>query len=762
MSGPQGTPGPPASPDRNAQSRGKDQGPLRPDTSQDDQNQKEQDQQGTPEQQVAPEPDKPQNARAARRELVDHMPEFIAGIAPTFGGSRIQGDQHGIAGGVYHGRVHLGDIHEVHHHGSPTGHAYASGAIPPDTLHRIAGAFADGPVFAAALERLREEKVLVLSGPHSSGRRAAATMLLLRLGAPVIRALEPEISPAALRGQLDEGAGHLVCDLTTSRDRPFTRVQLLALREQLSGQHGGHLVITTGPAAQLADVEPMYWEPPSAAEALRAHLSPLIGEENAGRLMESEPARDFLDGGHRIGETGAFAKALADHHRGAVPRSALAGFGRATVEKQIRAWFDDPKLPLREKGFLLSLAVFDQAPYPLAAELADPLFVRLQKSDGPHEPPSVPVFGASPADRLRQVRAEAYEGEESTEWGPVPQTMARYENPLTAPALLTEAWVRQPSTRPALTGWVRELAMDARPLVRTRAAAATAALAHADLSSAIALLVAPWAVSNSFASRLVAANSLVLTDLLGVSAVPRILDQWCADVRSDGLRWTGIRAWALLAGLRPELGPDALTALVRRARQADCGAQERQSLADSAALLLTSGDTAAMVHELAVLLDDKEPAVQELALDAFLNACDELGTAGAEAGVLDWYVDEYAEWCAQRRADSARTAADPPVLRDVTTLWNAALGNRDRTKDALTALRQWVYEAERHPAVEAALASLLPALLSTDVGRRRIGHLLRTMPGEDGGPPPPVAERLRQAPAFRSPSGPLSNGRSPR
>ncbi|MFJ2738981.1 hypothetical protein ACIO3O_04885 [Streptomyces sp. NPDC087440] len=757
---PQGAPEPAATPDRargarprGGQGRGKDS--VRPDDPRESKG--EQDRQDGQEQQSPAEPAEAQDARAARRELVDHLPEFIAGTGPTFGGSRVRGDQHGIAGGAFHGKVHMGDV--VHHHSAPTGPVYASGTIPPEALDRMAGAFAEGPVFAAALKRLREEKVLVLSGPHSSGRKAAATVLLHRLGHSSVRALDSGASPAALLGRLTEGAGHLVCDLPTSRTRPFTHVQLLSLQEELKA-HGGHLVITTGPAASLVDVKPTAWEPPSAAEALRAQLRPLVGEEAAGRLSVDEEAAEFLDGGHRIGEAEAFADLLVRYHRAEVSRSALAAFGRSTVEKQIRTWFGDTELPLREKGFLLSLAVFDRAPYPLAAELADPLFVGLKRIAEPDEPPDLPVFGPSPTDRLRQVRAQAYEGEESTAWGPVPQTMARYENPLTAPALLTEAWVRQPSTRPALTDWIQRLAEDERPLVRTRAAAATAALAHADLSSAMALLIEPWAGSAAYGDRLVAANTLVLSELLGVAAVRHIMNQWCADTRSDGLRWTGIRAWALLAGLRPELGPDALTALVRRARQEHCGEQEQKHLAASAALLLTSsGDTAAMVRELAVLLDAKEPAVRKLALDAFLKACDELGAAEAEASVLDWYTDTYAQWRTTSPAPDG-----PAVLPDMAALWNGVLDDRAHGRRALDALHQWVYEADRSPAAETALASLLPALTRTPLGGHRIDHLLRTMPGEDGGPPPPVADRLRRTPGFRAPPtsvpAPLRHGRS--
>ncbi len=687
----------------------------------------EENQQSAPEQQdsAAP-PEQPQNARAARRELVDHTPGFILGRSPSFGGALVGGEQSGIAGGTFHGAVSFRT--QIHHHTSPDGPRHASGAVPAERLAALSATYQESPCFAPALQRLREERVLILTGAHATGRRAAATMLLHRLGTRSVRALDPGSSPLALGERLTEDTGHLACDLAISRSRPFTDAQLLALREKLT-ECGSHLVITTSPSALLhQDISPLPWEPPPLADTLRAHLRHLTDEETAGTLMAQEPVRDFLDGARLIGEAAAFAPLVVGHHRGTVPASALTEFGRATVEEQVRAWFGGSELSLRDKSFLLSLAVFDDAPYPLAGEFADPLYVRLQQTEDPGTHPRVQVFGPSPSERLEQARGLVYEGEEATEWGPVPQAMARYANELTAPVLLTEAWTRQPSTRPALVEWVRRLADDGRALVRTRAAAASAALAHADLSSCVGLLITPWADSTSYARRLTAANSLVLTDLLGVSAVRHLLDQWCADLDRPGRRWTGIRAWALLAGLRPELAPRALAAVVGRARDPECEEDELQELADSAALLLTAGRASSMVHELAGLLGDGSSAVRALAAEAFLKACASLGTADAEASLLDRY------------AQQGRTS--PQATRDLAALWNGTLEDADRTGEALTALRAWVLQADRQPSAETALRTLLPALTAADRGRHRVTHLLRTMPGVDGGPPPEVADRL--------------------
>ncbi|MFE0176259.1 hypothetical protein ACFWZ2_28455 [Streptomyces sp. NPDC059002] len=92
-------------------------------------------------------PDEPQEAHAARRELIEHAPEF------TLGGKA-----------------------ERHHHG-PAGPRHASGEIPRAELDGLAAVFAESDTFGPALERLSHERAVILTGAHSTGRRGAALML---------------------------------------------------------------------------------------------------------------------------------------------------------------------------------------------------------------------------------------------------------------------------------------------------------------------------------------------------------------------------------------------------------------------------------------------------------------------------------------------------------------------------------------------------------------------------------------------------------
>lgn len=684
------------------------------------------------------EQERTQEARAAQRELFAHTPGFILGSAASFGGSLVGGAQHGVSGGEVAGDVFMGGKTEIHHHGSAASATYASGEIPRARLDALAAVFVEGPAFASALARLREERVLVLAGAHATGRYAAARMLLHRLGVPAVHALSPETGPATLSAALTSPGGHVLRDLPLSRNRPLRDTHLYAARDQL-GKVDGYLVVTVENSPFLLGATASVWQPPDAVDVVRAYVTAqrkrtgqrghavdgVNGVDGVNDLLALAPVRDFLARGHhQPAEAAEFAKELAGYDGGAEATARLAEFGQAAVEQQCREWLSDPESTLRDKAFLVSLAVFDRAPYVLAAELADKLFVHFQRLQHPERPPEIPVFGLSAETRLARARAEGEVRDEATEWGWVPQFTAFFRKENTPRALLTEVWTGHPSARPALIAWLKELARDGRPVVRTRAAAATAMLALADLPSAVALLIDGWAVSKSFGPRVTAANTLTLAQLLDVPVVLRLLTQWCTDSHS-ARRWTAIRAFGLLTPLRPDLVAPALSALATRARADNSSPAEAANLIESTALLLSVGiRRGEMLSELVRLLHHDTAAVRALALGAFVRACD-----NAEEGALvEWYADT-----GMYEADSAR---------DLATLWRTALGDRAHTRGALNALHTWVYVAERRADAAQALELLLPALVVTADDHKRLSHALRTLRGQDGGPRPPLADRL--------------------
>ncbi|MFF4904270.1 hypothetical protein ACFY2T_05380 [Streptomyces sp. NPDC001260] len=686
--------------------------------------------------------DQPQNAWSARQDLFGHAPRSMSiGAQARFGGGRVRGDQNNVTGNQVSGDVIMGTktVYQLSVPGF-SAPGSASGEVPASTLERLAESFvADEEVVAELLERLRRDHVLILSGPRFTGRRTAALMLLHRLGVSSVRTLDRDTAPSSLADRVavtdtdqDPAHGYVLCDLATRRDHPLREPHLLAARDRL-GEHG-YLIVTVGLTAVLEDVPfAAAWHPPAAAEVLAAHLRTRTDAETAAKLLQLPDVTEFLDRSHQLREVVDFSRLLADYAAGEAGADTVAQFSLASLERQVQEWFeeDEASIHLRDKAFLVALAAFDGGPYALTAEVSDLLYRFLQETWNRSLVPEVPVFGTHIGKRLQLARAERFEEDEHTEWGPVPQQKARFLDERASLVLLREVWTGHPSARPALIGWLRRLADDGRPLVRTRAASTVAILARTDLPSAMALVIEPWGTSRLFRHRLVAVNALTLAHLVGTPHVPRILDGWC-EGDDPRLRWVAVRAYGLIGPERPQQALAALRKAVRRLYEDepdDLDGEMARELAEAVELLLLSAAGDEVLAELCEHLDD-DRAVHDLALGGFVNACGRTQDDERYGNplVLDWY--------ARTAQEGGERAHGIPVL------WRAALADPRFTRPALEVLGEWVLTADRSPAVEWALAALLPRLVTTAAEHDRLSHLLRTMPGEDGNPPPDVAARL--------------------
>ncbi|KOU32395.1 hypothetical protein ADK52_01460 [Streptomyces sp. WM6372] len=671
----------------------------------------------TPAEPAAAEEAQPQSAYDARRDLLRDIPDAMRG---GVGGGVFGGVNQGISGGTFHGGVTV-------NHVTVGGPAHTSGEVPRAEVARLARVFTeDGSNFGDLLEQLRKQRVLVLTGPRSTGRRTAALLLLRHLGTPSIRSLDRSTSPEDLAERLaaGEARGYVLCDPITTRNQPLRDTHLLAARDKLGDD--GFLVITAGPHTHLEGVSGRAWRPPGAAAVLRSSLRAQVDDEGElQRLLALPAVTDFLAGHHQLREAARFADVLGRHSRHGSDASEIEAFSQGALEQQIQEWFEDADgtLHLREKAFLVALAAFHKGPYALTAELSDLLFGLLQRTEDPALPPAVPVFGTNPAKRLQLARAIRYPKEEQTEWGPVTQSMAAFEDDRLAAVLLREVWTGHPSARPALVGWLRLLAADGRSFVRTRAASTVAVLALHDLPSAMALVIEEWARSDRPWLRIGAVNALALAHVIGTPNIPRIIDRWCADEDAHArLRWAAIRVHGLIGEERPVETVEALRVAVRRDGN---DAAMLIELAQSVELLLLSDARDEVLAEVLRTRDDDRAAV-DLAIDGFLRACrhTEDDESYGRPLVLAWYA----------RAATER----PPSARGIAELWRAAL-DRLQNQDALDLLHDWVVAADHDHDTEWALAALLPALVTGANERDRLLHLLRF---GGHGAVPAAAERL--------------------
>jgi hypothetical protein len=719
--------------------------------------------------------DETEHAWDSRRDLYRHSPAIMLGHSARIGGSLVGGDQHGVSGGHVTGDVILGGSKVEYHLGGDT--EERSGQIPGSEVEALARDFVYPPAerdetaqpdaaappdghdrdgdepwepgspFAHALAGLREHRVAILSGPATTGRRAAALMLLRAVGSRSYRALDPALPPGRLAGELREDCGHLVADFAASAERPLREHHIRALSERLHAT-GGHLVIVVGPHPVVhGGMSPVGWQPPEPAAVLAGHLR---NKDLAGRsvteLLALAEVRSVLAHHRPVADTARFAESVAGHAQGTVSAAELGAFGHYAAERQVREWFDSADHSLHDKAFLIALATFDEAPYPLTAELSDVLFGLLQRIENPGEPARIPVFGTSSAQRVEQALADRYQEPEETEWGPVLQTKAQFRDRLTAITLLREVWTGHPSARPALVAWLRRLADDPRPVVRTRAAATAAVMAEADLPSAMALLIRSWAADRRLRARLAAANALALAHHLGAPHVSRILAEWCT-APDHRLRWTAVRGYALVGDAFPQAALAALTEAVRgmedRGGPARGWADERDDLAQSAAALLLAagqeaaarGDWDAAADLWGTLPPLARGTTRDFVLRATVHACGPTdGPAGTGRPLL---LDLFA------RADAEPGTSGAVLRHALAALWRSVLNDPVCSASGLSTMRQWVRAAEHDQGAETALAELQRLITVSTEDRRRLAYLLENLRGENDSAPPAVALRLR-------------------
>ncbi|WP_328620558.1 hypothetical protein [Streptomyces sp. NBC_00354] len=606
------------------------------------------------------------------------------------------------------------------------------GEIPSETLERLADDFVpEGTPFTHLLERLREERVIVLAGNPFTGRRTAALMLLHHLGATPVRALDRDVKPSELSLRLASGdgaAGHVLCDLDISREQPLREAHLLALSGRMR-ELNGYLVITTGRSPYVEDtVELAVWHPPAAETVLSALLPKRTGAAHAQRLLALPAVAEFLTHERQIREIVRYVAVLAEADGDRIEQYSLDA-----LEAQVQEWFEEAETPvqLREKAFLIALAAFDQGPYALTAELSDILYGFLRSTGDDKYQKPIPVFGTHIGKRLQNARARSYPDREMTEWGPVTQVKAAFHDERVAPVVLREVWTGHPAARPALIKWLNALSVDGRPFVRTRAAAAVAVLAYTDLPSTMALIIEPWAGARESRRQLTAVSALTLAHRIGAPNIPRIVDAWSVSDQDPKRCWVGVRALGLIGPERPVETLSALQAQARhqydrRLKQSRIGAGDQQVAAElpqSVALLLLSTASDPTLGALLPALDG-HPSARALALEGFLTACERLDESACPALL-------------------GTAAQSPSASAGIARLLRVALNDRTTNERAEDALRSWIRAAEADTGTARALAGLLPMVAAGPRDAARLDHLLETLQGLDGQPRPAVADRLR-------------------
>jgi hypothetical protein len=424
---------------------------------------------------------------------------------------------------------------------SPAGLAPGS-AVPLDNpyLRRHIGTYVRPGGFMAALDMLRRSHLLILCGPAGSGREAAAVALLAEAGSreqmhmlagPLLLQEEEgwRCGPAGTAFLVPAVTGHVVGRIDdvwlqkTARLLSSSSNYMVVVAEAACGALAAASSRSEFTFEELGMPDPLTVMRRRAREVVAPTLAMdlkawLASEEVAALIAEDSRPRSAA----RVGTL--IAEAVNEHRDQAATLQALLDPAR-----RVQAWFarmdTSTGADYQQIVFPVAVSVLEESSYLTVSDAAAALYLRL-----------FPELDEPPPLRFRRALADQQQWielvlpvEAASLYGDPPAELLRFRSPRLRAAVLEHAWTWVDGMRPALTGWLRELARHPDVDVRTRAAASTGLLATLDFSYVLHRFIFPWAVSPSPAARACAALAL---------AVPGHSPRYSARV------WSILRDWA--------------------------------------------------------------------------------------------------------------------------------------------------------------------------------------------------------------------------
>ncbi|MEV5414039.1 hypothetical protein AB0K60_35050 [Thermopolyspora sp. NPDC052614] len=560
-----------------------------------------------------------------------------------------------------------------------------TGSLGIEDIDAAVARFVAPPRFEEMVARLRERRVLLLTGPAETGKWTGAVKLLTRM--PLADRRITVHSPARDLDHLvstttfKKGRGHLIRDWTAAEAASaLQRFQFDALRAKLA-EADAYLVITLARrvTATGADGYRIDWEPPAPQAVFDAHLG---GVEVTAEIEQVREQVGELRSARRIAE---LARRIREG------RGAPAGLLAEISGDDVRAWFDAG--PRRSEVLVVAALAFA---YGASERVFERLLVDLTaladevRRQG-REPERRPDDDDLPQERCKWTsghplitveRADPAEGGERRIVSPgahhreqvIKELVDRYGYELWEPLRL----------------WIHRLPTDF-PEVQLQVVAGVALLARENLGE-VQEFLDTWA-NGTWRERLAAANvlSMMCADDEPALAARRTALGW---VENAGQQRAMTAALAFAGGLAIRDPADSvawLWFLSLRGIRVSTTAQRALTLLFQSAAERT-GDILPALRLLAAYVDrdmhEVEFARARRALSAVLAVldCDRLGAEG----------EPVAAWVLRSEPDSARWLG---------VLWRWTLASAFHRADAIRALCRTLETLEGRPgALEAARA----------------------------------------------------------
>jgi hypothetical protein len=425
-------------------------------------------------------------------------------------------------------------------------------------LEKLEAVFVEPAEHPRAIRILREQRLVVLRGPASNGKRALALHLLKAEGARRVVELGPDTDPAKLATYPFAGQfGYLIDTLLPESARQLTSFMLRRLGAVL-GDRNSYLVLTIDlrpdiPLDAARDYLVDCLDVPDPAAMLRRHLAWYLRGTAAGSGERMEVGHDEVAEYLRLHPRPVSVDRLARLLRPVV-------LGQGTLATALQQASSDPgeqaasifagDLDLSQWSLVVALAVLHGASYQTVLRAAEQLASRLRR-DLQHGgrlaswEPGIPRL-----QRISQARARLVDDQEMLQYGLVQVERVVFEHPELQPAVLDHVWRRYDQLRRPLLEWLRELGGEADRELQIGAATAVGYLLPHAFRHLYNEVLWPWARSDEEAARTTAARAfgVPIRHPQLAPVVLAILSDWADPNAYWELRWTAAESYGRAVG----------------------------------------------------------------------------------------------------------------------------------------------------------------------------------------------------------------------
>jgi len=634
------------------------------------------------------------------------------------------------------------------------------GPVRTEVIDELRDRYAPVQGYEKFMEQLSSTRLLVLRGAPGTGRTTTGLWLLAQLTDSVAR-FSPDTDIRTLTASdLEPHSGYLQELTPGSRVIPPTPDQVDLLRGYLTERECYLVLITPHDiryrdsfSGCIADC-PL----PDPREVFRRAVEYEIRRRPDKEQLLRQIAADAQPDRSTGPQTPAEAQWLVAHlmSTGVTKLSAadLDLLYSRLAARYVSVWFEplaglpvtaEGDEPVRLSAFRIALAVLNDSPVDVVAEVAEDLAVRILKARSPRRMPDRPVFTRHREDQAANSRAHVEDGLIRFITATTPASMVAYDDGRLPLAVLRHVWGTH-NLREPLLSWLETLSDDPRPMVYVRSVLTIGLLTSWDMSYTFHERIQPWAGSKQSHRRWTAAvalNEASHNDEVR-PVVREILEDWCENGKF-ARRWTGTVALGYDLGLRdPEKA-------LKELRKLGCWKDGKlaQVASWAAARIFVLGGIKPVIKTLGDWLDDDRRDVRQLGLVAVLRLAhmkvsetEDLELTAASAGGLWTRLANRSRWPLLVALADEDPALLDPLADLVWQLTRSALAE----EASAAILKRWIRAGEKDPACVGPVGRFLALLGDDHSDRARLLHLVHLLRRDRDEPLPAViADRLEQA-----------------